>query len=345
MRVAVGKLREDHLDEDLAFCRQIGAQGVVLNRPLLAGNHGPSLQMGYYGRKDESLPQRWDFMELLRLRTTVESYGLELVALENTPPHFYDHVMVGGPRRDEQLDNYCETIRNMGRAGIGILGYHFMPNVVWRTSHRVAVRGGARSTGFDAELVKDAPLSHGRRIDEAELWDHYTIFIQTVLPVAEPAGVRLALHPDDPPVPEIAGVARLFRSVEAFDRALRLGDSPNHGLDLCMGTWSEMGVDVPQAMRHFGAAGKIFYVHFRDVEGTVPVFHETFLGDGNVDLPAALSALREVGFEGYLMDDHVPELDGDSGWGHRGKALAVGYISGMLRMLESRTDGEGPVNR
>jgi mannonate dehydratase len=151
-----------------------------------------------------------------------------------------------------------------------------------------------------------------------------------VLPVAEAAGVTLALHPDDPPVPMLGGIARLFGSFEGFRRAVETFDSPQHGLDFCMGCWSEMGPGAIEAIRYFGARGKIVYVHFRDVQGHVPVFQECFLGEGNVDVVAAMRALKQVDFRGFIIDDHVPQLIDDTGWGHRGRAHATGYIMGLV---------------
>jgi mannonate dehydratase len=311
MRVALGQFNQA-TDERLRFARQIGVSGVLLNTPLLPGE------------------KRWEFMDLLRLRTTIEDYGLRLEALENVPIRFYDQAMLGLPGRDEQIENYRETIRNLGRAGIPILGYHFMPNGVWRTSRTTPGRGGAQVTSFDLALAESAPLSHGRVFTEDEMWRNYEYFIGAVLPVAEEFGVKLALHPDDPPVPSLAGVARLFRNFDGFKRAIEIGDSPNHGLDFCMGCWSEMGKGVLDPIEYFGSRGKIFYVHFRDVQGTVPKFQECFLGEGNVDVVDAMVALKRVGFTGFIIDDHVPHVVDDTDWGHRGRAQATGFIQGLL---------------
>jgi mannonate dehydratase len=338
MRVAVGQFSEA-VEEVLVFACQIGAEGVVLNTPKLPGE------------------RRWEYEDLQALKERCESYGLRLESLENVPLSFYDKAMLGLTGRDEQIENYQQTIRNMGRAGISILGYHWMPNGVWRTSRETPTRGGALATSFDMDVaeepvltygsedsevtsshmapVKDTRLTHGRIFDEEEMWENYEYFIRAVLPVAEESGVRLALHPDDPPVESLGGVARLMRSFEGFERAMRIGDSPNHGLNFCMGSWSEMGPGVIEAMRHFGSQNKIFYVHFRDVKGHVPKFEECFLGEGNVDVVEAMRTLEEVGFDGCIIDDHVPALVNDTGWGHRGRALATGYIVGLMAAIKS----------
>jgi mannonate dehydratase len=322
MRVAIGQFNElSH--ERLTFAQQLGASGVLLNTPLLPGD------------------SRWEVHDLRWLRRRCDEYGLRLEALENVPTRFYDRAMMGLDGRDAQIADYQATIRNMGEAGIPILGYHWMPNGVWRTPN-VKGRGGAIATAFDMSLIDSAPLVWGTRkhpllgdqeLSAEQMWDNYQYFMERVLPVAEASGVTLALHPDDPPVPALGGIARLFGSFEGFRRAVEAFDSPQHGLDFCMGCWSEMGPGAVEAIRYFGARGKIVYVHFRDVQGHVPAFQECFLGEGNVDVVAAMRALKEVGFSGFIIDDHVPALIDDTGWGHRGRAHATGYIMGLVEAV------------
>lgn len=315
MRVALGQFSRA-TDDMLRFAKQLGVEGVLLNTPTLPGE------------------ARWEYLDLVRLRTTIEAYGLRLEALENVPLAFYQEAMLGRPERDRQIENYQETIRNVGRAGIPILGYHWMPNGVWRTSTATQERGGARVTAFDLEDAKNAPLSFGRVYTEDELWQNYAYFLRAVLPVAEEAGVKLALHPDDPPVESLGGVARIFRNFEGFRHAMEdVAPSPNHGLDFCMGCWSEMGTGAIGPMEYFGSRGKIFYVHFRDVKGVVPKFNECFIGDGNVDVVEAMRTLKRVGFTGFFIDDHVPHLVDDSDWAHRGRAHATGYIQGLVNAV------------
>ncbi len=325
MRVAIGQFSElSH--ERLAFARQLGASGVLLNTPVLPGM------------------QRWEFNDLLWLRTRCERYGLRLEAIENTPISFYDKAMLGLPGRDEQIEHYQATICNLGKAGIPLLGYHWMPNGVWRTSSATPGRGGALVTAFDLNQARDHPLVYGvkelelmegRVLTEDELWENYTYFMQAVLPVAEEAGVKLALHPDDPPIPMLGGIGRLFYHFDGFKRAMKIAASPNHGLDFCMGCWSEMGPNVIDAIRYFGGQRRIFYVHFRDVQGTAASFQECFLGEGNVDVVAAMRALNEVGFTGFIIDDHVPHLVDDTEWGHRGRAHATGYIQALVAAINA----------
>jgi mannonate dehydratase len=341
IRIAVGQFNE-LTDSMLRFAAQIGATGVQMNTPKLPGD------------------THWTEEDLRDLVSRTEAAGLKLEAIENVPVHFYDKVMLGQSGREEQMQNYCRTICAIGAVGIPILGYHFMPNSVWRTEKLAPGRGGAGCTKFDmavvdsvgdaGELRKFLPTSLGRQsampvyekngpvITEEQMWDNYRYFIDAALPVAEEAGVRLALHPDDPPVPMLGGVARLFYRPEGFKRAWQLSNnSPAWGLDLCLGCCSEMvggRANVREMIEFFGPKGRIFYVHFRDVQGTVPNFQECFIGEGNYDPAEAMLMLHKNGFDGFLLDDHVPQMEGDSDWNHRGRAHAIGYMQGLLRMGE-----------
>jgi mannonate dehydratase len=167
------------------------------------------------------------------------------------------------------------------------------------------------------------------------MWANYEYFIKALLPVAEEAGVKLALHPDDPPVESLGGIARIFRSFQGFKRAMEIGDSPAHGLDFCHGSWSSMGPGVLEAIRHFGERGKILYVHFRDVQGSVPKFQECFVEEGNSDMLEVIKTLKEVGFTGFLIPDHVPHMVDDTAWGHRARAYAVGYMKALLQVVKA----------
>ena len=215
MRIATGQFSEPTPDI-MQFAAQMGVSGIVLNSPRLPGG------------------ERWEVEDLVRLRQRVEAYGLKIEAIENVPHHFYDLAMLGLEGADRQIANYQATVRHIGEAGIPILGYHWMPNGVWRTEPKV-IRGGAVATAFDASTVSCDSPTHGRTFTADEMWDSYARFTDAVLPVAEASGVRLALHPDDPPVPSLGGVARLMRSFEGFKRAMEIGDSPNNGLDFLHG--------------------------------------------------------------------------------------------------------------
>ena len=316
MRIGLGQFNELS-DERLTYIKQLGADDFLMNTPKLPGE------------------VRWEYADLLAWRQRADAAELRLMALENVPLKFYDKVMLGLSGRDEQIENMQATIRNMGRAGIPILGYHWMPNSVWRTQPPAELRGGAKGTRFNLAEHDPAELTHGRVYGADEMWDNYVYYLDAILPVAEESGVTLALHPDDPPVETLGGIARIFHSFEGFKRAIDRFDSPNHGLDFCMGCWSEMGGHdyVIDAVKHFGGRGRIVYVHFRDVQGQVPCFNECFINEGNVDTLAVMQALKDTGFTGFMITDHVPAMVDDTPWGHRGRAYAIGYMTALLQVI------------
>ena len=251
--------------------------------------------------------------------------------------------MLGLPGEEAQISNYQRTVQNMGAAGIPLLGLNWMPGGVWRTPTKRG-RGGVTVTAFDLEAALAGQISSGDRqqeYSESQLLESYLRFMEQVLPVAEASGVKIALHPDDPPLPALGRQERLFYKAENFRKVLAALPSPAHGLDFCMGCFSEMlyadcsaGEGVLDAVRHFGAQGRIFYVHFRDVQGSVPSFQECFPNEGNVDPVAILRALHEVRFVGFLIDDHVPAMLDDSDWHHRGRAWCTGYLKGLVQAVQ-----------
>ena len=257
--------------------------------------------------------------------------------------------MLGLPERDEQIENCQKTIRNIGAAGIPIFTYNMHAMRFYRTCRHVPGRGGALATSFDIELAKNAPPlaggpgvdtslipeSHRRPISDEEMWDNLTYFLKAVVPVAEESGVKLALHPDDPPIPSIGGVARIMRSPEAFRRAVEIVPSDNNGLLFCQGCFAEMGADVIEEIRYFGNRRKIFSVHFRNIRGTAENFAETFPDDGRVDMFAAMKAYKEVGFDGLMSPDHSLHIVGDTAWGHRYWAYAIGHMKGLKKAVDT----------
>jgi mannonate dehydratase len=226
----------------------------------------------------------------------------------------------------------------MGRLGIPAICYNFMAVLNWlRTSVAAPGRGGALVTGYDHAAMKDAPLTEAGEVSEERLWENFEYFLRAVVPVAEAAGVNLALHPDDPPLSPIRGIGRIMRSVEAFQRVIDLVPSPVNGITMCQGNFTLMTEDLPGAIRQFGRQGKIHFVHFRDVKGTPDRFVETFHDEGKTDMLACMHAYREIGFEGVLRPDHVPTMEGDvnddPGYSGIGRLYAIGYIRGLRQAV------------
>lgn len=315
VRVAWGHLRPPLDESVLRYAKQLGVDDVLVN-----GAGTPSLMT------DGALDQR----ELVLVRNQVEDAGLRLNGIEQLPTTAFDRVMLGLDGREEQLEAFEESIRAVGRAGIPILGFHWAANGVWRSSRTHRLRGGARATAYDHDDFRDHPPTHGREFTEAELWENYERFVERVVPVAEEAGVRLALHPNDPPIEGIGGVPFIFRDLESFERGIEgIRASPNLGLKFCFGCWSEMaGVDPLEAIRRFGE--KVFYVHFRDVEGEGERFNETFVDEGNEDMYEAIRTMQDAGATPALTPDHVPRMEGDTDLGHRAYGFTIGYLRGVL---------------
>jgi mannonate dehydratase len=250
------------------------------------------------------------------------------------------------PGRDRKIEEYKTYLRNLAKAGIFYTTYAHMGNGIWSTE-RELTRGGASSRAFDqAKAVQGnwvgkvfkGPLTHGRTYSRVEIWNNYTYFIKAVTPVAEEEGIRIGIHPDDPPVPELGGVQRcIFSSFDGYKRALEIANSPNVGMCLCVGCWLEggklMGKDVLETIQYFGRQGKLFKVHFRNVNAPLPHFVETFVDNGYMDMYGVMKALREVNFDGAVIADHVPGMVG-------GTRVATAFSIGYMRALLERANAE-----
>ena len=320
MRCGLGQFHKPS-PEFLKFAKEYGATDILLNQNSDKDNH----------LLDHN--NRWELKDLVSLRRTVESYGMKLSALENVPTKFYDHIMLGGPKRDEQIENMIYTIRNIARAGIPIFGYNWMPSQVWRTKPEY-IRGNAEATAFDYDSAKNLPPTHDREYTEEEMWENLEYWIKIITPIAEEEGIKLGIHPCDPPVPVLGGIPQLMRSFDAYKRLIEIYPSDSNAIEFCQGTFSEMNEDIYEMIRYFGERKKILYVHFRNVSAQVPKFQEEFINTGYVDMHKAMEIYNEVGFDGVFVDDHVPVGVNDTTWGHRGRAFANGYIQATIESVK-----------
>ncbi len=327
-------------DEMGRFAAQLGIRNIQMNTPRLPGKG------------------IWDLDALRDLKARIESYGLKLVMIENVPLTFYDKVILGLPGRDEQLDNYCQTIRNLASLGVEVFGHHFSPTFVWRTDTAAPGRGGAGVTAFeldrmrlDSNALEELMRRKGHLLDydvfetasglsEEDLFRNYAYFLDAVLPVAEACGLKLALHPDDPPIKHFGGIERMITSLEDYQRAMELANSPMWGVNLCLGCCSEGGgaQAVRRSIEYLGERKKLFCIHFRDVQGNLDGFQECFLGEGNYNPAEMMALLIRLGYDGFIMEDHVSKLSYDSPYGHRARAHELGYIKGLIDMFECATE-------
>jgi mannonate dehydratase len=314
-------------DDELAFVRRMGVEYVVL------WTSGDKASYEYYASR----------------RALFEAAGLKIYGFGSSSVHNQDAIVLGLPDRDRKIEEYKAHLRNLGKAGIPYTTYAHMANGIWSTA-REPTRGGAMARAFDVEKAEAGhwagrtyhmPLTHGRVYSEQEIWDNYVYFVKQVVPVAEEAGVRIGIHPDDPPVPELGGIPRpIFSSFEGYKRALEIADSPNVGMCLCVGCWLEggelMGKNVLETIRYFGAQDKLFKVHLRNVTQPLPHFVETFLNAGYLDIYQVVEALREVDFRGVMIPDHIPLMDDDR---RVGTAYSIGYMQALLERANA-ADGD-----
>ena len=293
----------------------------------------------------------WELDNLLALKQEAASYGLEIYGIENFSPADWYDVLLDGRKRAEQMENLKRIIRNVGKAGIKAFGYNFSLAGVWGHQKKNAARGGAVSTCFDASLLDlDAPIPNGQvwnmtyapsdggfmaPISSEELWDRLKRFLEEMLPVAEEAGVELALHPDDPPMPELRGTPRMVYRPELYQKLIDLVPSKANKLELCLGSLQEMQSDksIYEYLDEYLAQSKVSYVHFRNVKGKVPCYDEVFVDEGDIDMFRILKQLKKSDFDGVLIPDHTPLITCGAPW-HAGMAFALGYMRAAFQMIE-----------
>jgi mannonate dehydratase len=312
--------------EDLQFVKQMGVDYAVLWTDASKASYE------YYASR----------------RELFERAGIKVYGFGNRDVHNQDAIVLNLENRDAKVEEYKRHLRNLSKAGIRYTTYAHMANGIWSTE-RETTRGGASARAFDLAKAEQGhwsgtyyktPLSHGRIYAEDEIWENFTHFIKAVAPVAEEEGVFIGIHPDDPPVPELAGVPRcIFSSFEGYRQALEIADSPNVGLCLCVGCWLEggdlMGKDVLETIKYFGEQGKIFKVHFRNIDAPLPHFVETFVDNGYMDMYKVMKALKAVDFSGVIIPDHIPMMGNDP---RLGTAFTIGYMKALVDRVNAEAE-------
>ncbi len=292
----------------------------------------------------------WDLMPLLRLKNRFAEEGLTLSVMEGGGPDL-NRAKLGLPGRDEEIEGFQAMLRNLGRIGVPVVCWNWMAEFGWmRSSTGIHSRGGALVTGYDDKDLQDAPPTEAGDVTDDQLWDSLEYFLKAVVPVAEQAQVKLALHPDDPPLPKIRGVARIIRSPRAMRQAIELVPSPFNGITYCQGNFAAMDADIPATIREFGLdLGQIHFVHFRDIRGSAARFEETFHDDGKTNMLEAMRTYFEVGFDGPMRPDHVPTMAGEPNdrpsYGVMGRLFALGYMKGLMEAIADERARAGEERR
>ena len=274
---------------------------------------------------------------LEKIKADFRAAGMVFAGVESHPVPA-EKIKLGLAGRDEEIENYIAAIRALAQVGVPMICYNWMAGLGWyRTRVDILARGGALISEFDNAAANQQGLTQWGEVSEEKIWSNLEYFLKAVIPVAEQAGVKMALHPDDPPLSPLRGIGRILTSAANYRRVLNMVPSPVNGITFCQANFKLMGEDIAALAREWCAQKKIFFVHFRDVEGTRERFHETFHDNGPVDLAAMLRIYHQCGFEGPMRPDHAPTLDGESndrpGYAMGGKILAIGYMKGAMDAL------------
>ncbi len=357
MKLGLGLYKNLLNSTNFQFAKQAGATHLVVQLvDYVKGTKNPSLTKNYldgwgvtYNRD-----KLWQYEDLMALKKEIESHGLKWEAIENfDPAHWYD-ILLDGPEKKVQIENLKQTLKMVGKVGIPIVGYYFSIAGVWGWTSKHTGRGNAKSIEFDQSLIDvNRPIPNGMvwnmqydldgengfiaPVSRSEMWERLQYFLNEIMPVAEENNIKLVAHPDDPPVKNMRGTARLFYRTEEYEKLLNLYDSPSNGFELCMGTVQEMeGSNLLDFLDNYSRLDKIGYIHYHNVIGKVPHYREAFVDEGDINMIKALEILKNNNYDGIIVPDHTPEMSCDAAW-HAGMAFAMGYMKGALQSVENYT--------
>lgn len=310
---------------------------------------------------DVPVGEAWPTESIEALKETIEAAGLRIAVIESVPVH--EDIKLGRPSRDRLIENYSQTIRRLGAAGVPVICYNFMPVFDWTRSNLAHVLPDGSTTltfedetisrmdpvlgdlslpGWDASYTKEEMgqlIESYAGVSEETLFGNLAYFLERIIPVAEEAGVVMAIHPDDPPWP-IFGLPRIVSSMEQLRRLTEHVDSPANGITFCSGSLgANEENDLPAIIRHFGSQGKLHFAHTRNILRTGPrSFQESshLSSDGSIDMTRILEALHETGFSGPLRPDHGRMIWGEQGrpgYGLFDRALGAAYLNGIWEAI------------
>ena len=353
MRLGFGLYRHMLDQAHYEFAAQCGASDVVVhlvdyfNRIKQRSSDQPIGGLDGWGEAGDP-DCIWEVADLVRLRREIEGHGLRWYAIENFDPAHWHDILLDGPKRSQQIEQIKRMIRNVGEAGIPVIGYNFsLAGVAGRKTGKVA-RGKAECVLMDGiDELNSAPIKQGMvwnmtydtqaapgvmsSISHEQLWDRLQRFLSEVVPVAEQAGVRLAAHPDDPPLEFVRQQPRLVYQPHLYHRLLAAHPSRANGIELCLGTVAEMTTgNVYDTARTYVQGGHVPYIHLRNVRGKVPHYQETFIDDGDIDIHRVIRILHEEQFDGVIIPDHAPQMSCAAPW-YAGMAFAMGYLRAAIQ--------------
>lgn len=279
----------------------------------------------------------WDYMPLLKTKLAMKEYNMDFSVVEGV--NFIDAAKLGTAERDIAIEHFRQLLENMSKLGIKTVCYNWMSVWGWfRSRHNMELTGGATVTEFIRSDIPTEPITDLGVVSADELWTNLEYFLKKAVPYAEKYKINLALHPDDPPVESIGGIDRVLTSADAMQQVIDLVPSKYNGITMCQGCFAAMGEDIPSVIHRFGDQKKIFFAHFRDINGTIEHFNEEFHHTGMTDMYCAMKTYYEVGFDGVIRPDHVPTMYADQvneqGYGINGNLFATGYMMGMMEAIE-----------
>ncbi len=353
MKLGFGLYRHMLNEKHYKFAKQCGATHLVIHLVDYFGHNrdkadqpiGGAEGWGKAGNPNEI----WSLEELISIKKDINNHGLELEAIENFDPAHWHDILLDGPKKKVQIENLKQLIKNVGRAGIPIFGYNFSLAGVSSRDIGPYARGGAVSVGMNGS-VDETPIPNGMvwnmiydenaldgslpNIGHEELWKRLQYFLNEIIPVAEEAGVKMAAHPDDPPVPYVRNTPRLVYQPDLYQKLIDIKPSTSNNLEFCLGSIAEMTEgDVYEATDIYSKQDKISYVHFRNIVGKVPNYKEVFVDEGDIDMFKILKILKKNNFQGVLIPDHTPQMTCDAPW-YAGMAYTMGYMKAIMNVVK-----------
>lgn len=287
-------------------------------------------------RVDRDHKGYWTKEDIRPYKANCEQMGMTLESMM-IPIDFYKKCRLDQPGKDQEIDNVLRTVKAAGEMGVPMMEWRFWPDFYWDERvgyYSVEGRGGASNKANDYTRIASAePFPEIGTVNEEEMWKRFLDFAKPLVDAAQKAGVRLSMHPNDPPNKNMRGSTRIFTHPDGLRRFLKEAPSPSNGITFCQGTITEMGVDVFEEIKYFVSRNRINLVHFRTVRGTVPKYTEVFIDEGDIDMIQAMKVWKDAGYTNAFVSDHTPRVEGDTPWGHMGRSFSLGYMRAAVQAV------------